>query len=268
MRVKKDLFNRCVTVIVLAVVALPVMASGYSINKSPHVKKAPHVNKPPLVIPLSYVTMLSFGPTWEHAGETQTLDLEPGLQKTYTADERTYAMFAGGLFFGVQRNLNPTLQGQLGLEVAAATAATVNGDIWEDADRDFNNYNYHYNINHTRVGLRGRLLVDIEYDVMPYVSASVAVAFNDAHGFGIDPKIAEEVPAPSFDSNTEVAFAYTLGFGLQRIVNRHIQMGVGYEFADWGRSELGRVPGQTVGHGPALSHLYTNGLQFNLSYIG
>lgn len=42
--------------------------------------------------------------------------------------------------------------------------------------------------------------------------------------------------------------------------------GIGYEFADWGRSQLNRAPGQTLNSGLSLSHLYTNGFLFNLTY--
>lgn len=42
-------------------------------------------------------------------------------------------------------------------------------------------------------------------------------------------------------------------------------LGVGYEFADWGKSEPGRALGQTRNSGVDLNHLYTNGVLFNLT---
>ena len=71
---------------------------------------------------------------------------------------------------------------------------------------------------------------------------------------------------PNFTSNTTTAFTYTLGAGVQRHLNQHLQAGVGYEFADWGRSQLSRASGQTLNTGLSLSHLYTNGFLFNLTY--
>ena len=43
-------------------------------------------------------------------------------------------------------------------------------------------------------------------------------------------------------------------------------VGVGYEFSDWGKSQLGRAPGQTINSGLALSHFYTNAFQPNVTY--
>ncbi len=100
----------------------------------------------------------------------------------------------------------------------------------------------------------------------PYVSGSLGVGFNQAYHFNITPTIFAAVPAPNFTSNTTVAFTYTLGIGLQRAINAHWKVSAGYEFADWGKSQLGTALGQTLGAGLSLNHLYTNGIQFSLSY--
>ena len=71
----------------------------------------------------------------------------------------------------------------------------------------------------------------------------------------------------NFASNTTTAFTYTLGAGVQRYLNPHWQAGIGYEFADWGRSQLNRALGQTLNSGLSLSHLYTNGFLLNLTYL-
>lgn len=55
--------------------------------------------------------------------------------------------------------------------------------------------------------------------------------------------------------------------GAQKALNQHWQVGVGYEFADWGISQLGRAAEQTQNSGLTLNHLYTNGVLFNLTYI-
>jgi opacity protein-like surface antigen len=72
---------------------------------------------------------------------------------------------------------------------------------------------------------------------------------------------------PNFVSNTTTTFTYTLGVGLERHLNQHWQAGIGYEFADWGNSQLIRASGQTLNNGLSFSHLYTNGLLFNLTYL-
>lgn len=63
------------------------------------------------------------------------------------------------------------------------------------------------------------------------------------------------------------AFVYTLSAGIQKALNSRWQVGAGYEFADWGQSQLGRASGQTLNSGLSLKHLYTNGILFNLTYV-
>lgn len=215
----------------------------------------------------SQVITLSVGPAWTQSNQTQTFYLQSDIEKTYSASKNTSTLFDGELFYGLQHSLNSVLIGQIGIAGAGTTSATLKGDIWEDADPDFNNYYYRYKINHAHIALKGKLLSDFSSILTPYVSASVGVGFNQSHGFTITPKIFEEVPAPGFVSHTQTAFTYTLGIGVQKQWNAHWQTGIGYEFADWGKSHLGQAPEQTLNTGLQLNHLYTNELQLSLSYI-
>lgn len=90
------------------------------------------------------------------------------------------------------------------------------------------------------------------------MSGSLDVGFNRAHDFTNTPLIFEALPNPDFAAHTKTAFTYTLSAGLQKSINEHWQLGGGYEFADWGKSELGRALGQIMNSGLPLNHLYTN----------
>ena len=159
------------------------------------------------------------------------------------------------------------IQGQLGLAVAATSNARLSGHIWDDADPEFDNYVYDYKIQHTRVAVKGKLLADAGYWLTPWISGSLGVGFNNSHEFENTPLIFEAIRNPDFASHTETAFSYTLGAGVQKALNNHWQVGVGYEFADWGKSNLGRALGQTLNTGLSLNHFYTNGVLFNLTYL-
>ena len=130
----------------------------------------------------------------------------------------------------------------------------------------FNNYTYNHQVRHTHLALKGKLLADRSYILTPWVSGSLGVGFNQAHGFSNAPTISQAVVMPNFASNTTTAFTYTLGVGVERHVNQHWEVGVGYEFADWGKSQLNRASGQTLNSGLSLSHLYANGFLFSLTY--
>ena len=216
--------------------------------------------------PWSKVTALSIGPAWSSSGTSQTILLQPNVEKTYDAAQGGSTLFSGELFYGLQKQLNDTFYSQFGLAINASSNAKLNGDIWEDADPEFNNYTYKYNVNHAHIAIKGVLLADVSY-VRPYVSASFGMGLNQAHEFTITPKIYQEIPAPAFESHTTTAFTYTFGLGVQRNLNKHWQIGTGYQFAAWGSSNLARAPGQTLNNGLSLSNLYINSIQLSLSYI-
>ncbi|MCC5792255.1 MAG: porin family protein [Legionellaceae bacterium] len=215
----------------------------------------------------TWVGSVSAGPVWARGGETQTFYLAPELEKTYAARKSTNAIASGELFVGIQKPLTSQWLGQLGLAAATTGNARLQGVIWDDADPQFDNYSYHYKVRNTRIAVKGKLLLDKGYWAMPWVSASAGVGFNRAHGFTNTPLIFEALPNANFTNNSKTAFTYTLGAGVQKALSEHWKLGVGYEFSDWGKSELGRAAGQTMNSGLALNHLYTNGVLFNLTYV-
>lgn len=215
----------------------------------------------------TWVGTISAGPVWENAGQTQTFYLAPDIIKTYAASNVTHALADGEIFVGVQKNLSNMLLGQLGLTVAVTSNAKLSGNVWDDADSTLNNYSYSYQVQHTHVAVMSKILADRGYWVIPWVSASLGVGFNQAHDFQSIPLISEAVTMTNFASNTETSFTYTIGAGIQKTLNKHWQAGVGYEFADWGQSQLNRASAQTLNSGLSLNHLYTNGVLFNLTYV-
>jgi opacity protein-like surface antigen len=215
----------------------------------------------------TWVGTISAGPVWESAGQTQTFYLAPDIIKTYAASNTAHALADGEIFVGIQKDLPKALQGQIGIAAAVTSNAKLSGNIWDDADSTFNNYSYGYQVQHTHVAVKGKLLADRGYWFIPWVSGSLGVGFNNAHAFQNTPLISQAVTMPNFASNTETSFTYTLGVGLQKVLNPHWQAGVGYEFADWGQSQLNRASGQTLNSGLSLNHFYTNGVLFNLTYL-
>lgn len=213
------------------------------------------------------VFTLSIGPAWSDAQATQTFLLQPDLKKTYTSTNGSSTLIDGEIFAGIQKTLHPKIDGQIGLAIAGASNSNLSGNVWEDGNPNFNNYVYKYNVNHGHVAIKGKLLGIFQERYQPYLSGSLGVGFNRSSNFSLTPKIEEEVPAPLFQANTTTAFTYTVGIGVQTAINDRWKAGIGYEFADWGQSHLGAAPGQTIGNGPSLSHLYTNELQFSLSYF-
>lgn len=214
---------------------------------------------------------LSAGPTWGSGNKTQSFYLQPDVQKTYVSSNNNQTFVTAELFLAGQTSLHPRLltkpvAGQLGVVIAWAGDADLSGNVWEDANPNFNNFTYAYKMNHTYVALKGRLLGEFNYFAEPYVSGSLGVGFNRAYAFNETSKIQEEIPAPPFEAYTQTAFSYTLGIGIQKAVTPQLQAAIGYEFSDWGRSHLARAVGQTLNQGLTLSHLYAEQLQVSLFY--
>ncbi|WP_419420062.1 outer membrane protein [Legionella sp. D16C41] len=217
--------------------------------------------------PWRWVGTLSAGPVWIDNVKSQTFFLTPEIVKTYTVNDDNSPVFNGEIFIGAQQMWSPSFYSQWGLAVAATTNAKLSGHIWDDADPEFDNLTYRYKIQHTYVAFKGKLLADMGYWFMPWLSGSVGVGFNHAHDFTNKPLIFEALPNPNFTSHNETSFSYTVGAGVQMTVNSNWQVGVGYEFADWGKNTLGRAAGQTTHSSLGHDHLYTNGVLFNLTYL-
>ncbi len=215
----------------------------------------------------TWVGSISAGPVWAKAGESQTFFLSPEIEKTYAARKSTNALASGELFIGIQKMLSSNWQGQLGLAAATTGKAKLQGIIWDDADPQFDNYSYQYKVRSSRVAVKGKLLFDQDYWLVPWLSASLGAGFNSAHDFTNTPLIFEAIPNANFTNHTQTVLSYTLGAGVQKVLNAHWQVGAGYEFADWGKSELGRAAGQSLNSGLRNDHIYTNGVLFNLTYL-
>lgn len=252
----------------LVKVSLTIITSiGFGLSQSDSFPTTPSLLQLTELVKSSWVASVSIGPAWEKAGKTQTFYIAPNIEKSFVAEKESDALVDMEIFLGIQKSLHETLNSQLGFAVTATSSAFLSGFILDDANPIFNNYTYKYRIRHSHLALKGKLLADLGYNLIPWVSGSIGVGFNRAYQFNNEPTISSVVAMPNFVNNTTSSFTYTIGLGVQRQLNTHWQAGIGYEFADWGRSHLNRAPGQTLNKGLELSHLYTNGLLINLTYL-
>lgn len=215
-----------------------------------------------------FFVTISGGSVWQNGGKTQTFYLAPEVEKTYVTNKSTQALADSELFFGWQKSIKnkEQLQGQLGIALTTDSPAHLSGVIWDDANSLFKNYTYKYDLRHYHIAIKGKLLIDNGYIVTPWISGSMGVGINRSYGFTNTPTIFEALTNANFTSKTVTAYTYTIGVGIQKTLNEHWQAGIGYEFADWGKSSLGRAAGQTMNTGLTLNHLYTNGFLLNITY--
>ncbi|MCH9689290.1 MAG: porin family protein [Gammaproteobacteria bacterium] len=213
-----------------------------------------------------YLIGLSAGPSRGSGDKTQTLYLQPDIQKSYVAEKNNQAFTTAELFLAKQFKQNKLLE-QFGFVFAGAGNAILSGDIWELANPNFNNFEYQYKLNHAYIALKGRVLpINFSTLISPYLSASLGVAFNRAYQFKNTPKITEEVPLPNFKNKTKTSVSYTVGAGIEKTLTSQFKAAIGYEIADWGSTQLAPATGQTLNQGLSLKHFYAQQLQFSLFY--
>ncbi len=222
----------------------------------------------PVIPSKALVSTLSVGPAWYTENHNQILTLDTDVTNQYVASDHRHGLTNAELFVGFQQPLFQSMLAQLGLAIATASGAEVHGDVWQDANPEFDNFEDDYTITHAQLTVQGKLLSTYLSSVwQPYISASLGVAQNRAHGYSITPKIFQALPGPGFLNHTETAFTYTAGVGLQGMITAHWACGIGYTFADWGKSGLKASPTQTTTAAPSLNHLYTHQAQINVSYF-
>ncbi len=216
-----------------------------------------------------WLATFSIGTIWENAGNNhQTVSLNPGQENTYAGNNSTHTLANAEIFLGIQNFISETLPVQTGLAFATTGSADITGNIWLNGNPAATNYTYNYKIRHSHIVLKGKLLFDNGYFLTPWVSVSAGVGFNQSRDFVNHPTVTGAAAMPDFSNNTTTAFTYALGVGVKHNLTPHWQIGAGYEFADWGKSQLGTTDTQTTGHGLSIQDIYTNGLLFNVTYIG
>ena len=218
-----------------------------------------------LPIQWTSIVTLSGGVGWITAGQNQYLyPFLPPAYEYYTYNSKTSTMGSGELFFGLQRVIYPNIIGELGLGIAGMADAEVAG--FADINGYPNAYSYSYKVNHGRLELKGKLIAYTMQPLQPYISGSFGIAFNNAHDYR-PVQLNPVVYYPFwFDANVAVAFPYTLGAGVQAMINPNWQVGIGYQFADLGKSYL-RGDGTYLNKGLRLTHFYTNEALVSISYV-
>jgi len=224
---------------------------------------------PSRVIADQFIMSFSGGAAWGLSGDAHTFNLDPNVCRTFTASDSNQPMAIGEFFIGEQRALTPRFQGALGLAFGITSGLKRTGDIWEQANPNFDHYTYEYSIKHQYISVKGKLLGEpLRYSLSPYGTLSLGLGFNEASDYRSTPKIEEASELLPFKKHTHRSFTYALGVGLQSALNSTWSVGVGYEFADIGKNQLGPADDQTFNRGISLNHLYTNSALISLTYLG
>jgi opacity protein-like surface antigen len=202
------------------------------------------------------IMTISAGPAWENNGDPKTINVSPTIEQRYTVDDGNSTLAQGEIFFASGFDIAPTWHMNFGLALGAVDVATISGHVIENGT-DVGTYSY--KVSHLRGVAKDQVLFDFGSPFKPWASFSVGASFNNAYHYRSDVE-------PTFRSEIMPAFTYSLGIGFQYAFSEHFQIGMGYEFTDWGLNELDE-PRDFPGNDYLSSqHFYTNALMFNFAY--
>jgi opacity protein-like surface antigen len=215
------------------------------------------------------VITVTVGPDFMNAGHAQTLTLLPPFQNHYTSNNASQTVVDVGGFVGVERAISHRISAQLGVSGYYDSNINPQGHVWQFALPEFDNLKYKYRIQMARAMVSGKILTSFaDYaSLHPYVSWEVGAAFNRASNYAEKALIPTVIPPAPFASHSQTSFAYGVGVGLDYNLNEQIRVGLGYQFADLGAASLRGCPDALTNQTLRISHLYTNQLRFQLTYL-
>lgn len=211
--------------------------------------------------PYTYVGTASGGIAWEGAGETQTLEVVPGLASRYKSNRETRMPGVGEIFVGGQYQSDKDWDAQFGIAYGMVSTTTMEGHIYNGGNDGL----YNYRLQQSRLAAKAKILGDVGTMLQNWVSFSMGATFYKAYDFD---NTSLTTTMPNFDDNTGTAFSFSAGIGMQYIISPNWQIGLGYEFTDWGTTYLGKAPGQVTDKQLEVDNFYTNGLIITLSFVG
>ncbi|MFJ1268676.1 outer membrane protein [Legionella lytica] len=200
-------------------------------------------------------------------GRSQTLSLLPPFNNHYTNTSTDTNSADLGFGIGIEGRALPFLSWQAGVSGYWNTPLSREGDVWQFALPEFNNFHYHYKIQSSRVMAIAKLLTNYHECFHPYLSGELGAAFNRSRSYYEKPLIEEAVAMPPFSDHTQSSFAWGVGAGIDVDVWTHLRVGIGYQFADLGQAKLGLSPAEATKETLSNPNLYTHQLRFQLTAV-
>ncbi len=180
---------------------------------------------------------------------------------------QTLAIFGG--FVGAEFLLHPKWDLQAGLAYYQPSTFHTNGIVTQGIDPDSENlYTYKYAIQSRQLLAESKLLYHCRY-FHPYLSAGIGAAWNRSQSFAVNIQPPFTTLSNQFNNNTMTSFTYSVGLGLDVDMTKQARIGIGYRFADLGKSKTGNgiIDDVITQNTLSQSHLYTHEILAQLTFI-
>lgn len=128
----------------------------------------------------------------------------------------------------------------LGISYTYAGPYKAHGHIEQYSLPQFRNYSYSYEIQRQTLLMVMKADLINEYAFMPYLTIGLGASFNQARHFEESP-LSNVTPriSPNFHRATNVAFSYTVGLGVDYIVQDNILLSLEYYYGSFGTAHTG-----------------------------
>lgn len=212
---------------------------------------------------------LSPGVAYQNNGATQTLLISTTpqtLSNQYVADNDWHDTLIPQLFVGSDFYRHKKIDLQAGLTAGFVDDTQITGIVNQFALPNFDNLNYQYDVQSFFAMASLKMLYSAYQKYQPYLDGSLGLSHNHAYHYQETPRITGAVAMSPFSGHSTNSFAYSVGVGLMYHLNPRCSVGLGYQFSDLGKAELGTSPAQSSGETLNLNSLYLNQVLFNLSW--
>ena len=216
----------------------------------------------------SFIT-LTAGPDFVSAGQVQTLQFLPSVQNDYTGNKHWKTVADLGVFIGVERIMTKQISAQLGVAAYADSVFSQQGTVVQFTPSEMSEFPYSYRIRSTRIMLSSKLLTTLSLNqcLRPYFSWEIGAGFNRPTGYNETPTTSSPVLVKHVSDKDQASFAWGVGIGMDYTINKHIRAGLGYQFANLGSASQHLTQDGITTRSFDLSHLYTNQLRFQLTFL-
>lgn len=143
----------------------------------------------------------------------------------------------------------------------------LSGNIEQYSLPAFTTYHYKATVSPNLFALLGKLDLYRYRSVMPYVSFGLGIGFSGIERYSETAFSSNGARnSPGYLPNTNVNFAYTLGFGLDYVINHQLWLSLGYDYVDFGNLKSGRGVATWSGDDLKFGNLSSNTLLLSVIY--
>lgn len=191
----------------------------------------------------------------------------------YAADSSNQTEFVWGAFLGMEGSLNQNWLLQSGFSYYQPTLFHPKGIVTQGVDvLSVDSFSYQYEVQARQVLFENKLLYNVLYHarvVHPYASAGIGIGINSSHNYRVNILPPFTTFSNQFSNAERTSFSYRVGLGIDYELTTQLRVGIGYRFADFGKTKLGNAlidQVQTVNN-LSQAHFYTNEVLGQITFV-